>query len=440
MFIASFARLPNACVQTVEAQFPAPDRVPRCLARVSKPESSASAAFHAKKTPRPNRAKISTTLFLLGVLLPLASAGCLVIPFLWTEWPVPPEYQLHVAHNDIGLVRTLIWEGEAVGSVSDIRVGEFDLAPGREIAIAGRKGAAIVSSTFSELQTVAMSDQGENHRIIPSAPHSRPKYVAEQGEWVNDIRRPILVLRDGAGKVSWTRDGYALANESPANFGDVDGDGQMEIAVEWASGFGLVDISGQTLWTVTQIDSEDFYDVFIADADHDQQLELLAIDRDDRMKAYDMAGELRFERALPESYESPQPVRFSTSERAEHLLFDRYFATEIIDLEGTQVFAFDMGPEWRGPSGGTSVVLKSDADPYFAVIGKLYWAGGYFAGAQEILTELQIFDAAGKLVYREVLADGDLGFAVLPDETTGTERLLLGTTNRVYAYSLQEGE
>ncbi len=406
----------------------------------------APCALSTVKPVHRHRSKVILSRILLQMLciaLCPMLPGCLT-PLLFTELPVPPELQLHVAQDDLGLQKTILWQGETVGKVSDLKVAELDLSPGKEIAIAGRDGAVILTRDLTAVSSVAFPNDGlsdgDRQWIVPGRANSRPEYFSVNFDgW--------QVLRTAEGRLRWevntddevAREGPAIGSGDPeGRFGDLDGDGNPEFIAPREGVVEILDQDGHSLW---RTDSPDAFYTLIADADGDADLDVIALTPEDQLTAYDATGEKIATRILSKLDVWPWPVRFPTSDGPIHLLLNYYYdPAEIVDLEGTTVFAFEdvLLPDY--PNKGSSIRFAADRGPYFAVVGEIHWQGGYFVGFQEVRTELQIFDATGTRVYSEVLEEGDLGLAVLQDESTGTERLLIGTTNKVYSYALQPQE
>lgn len=338
---------------------------------------------------------------------------------------------------------------KGIGSINDVRVGEFDPHPGLDVVVAADAGAIIFDRNGA--------NQGHTLFHFPIVkvkvgPFSSPQIdtimgdrqvVDLEGDGVCEyIARGSIhgaALFDHQGKLLWTYGKYTEGNSSINNLtvGDLDGDGVAELVVSW-HGIEVFDKSGNLR---TQV-QEEYGDtqIEVVDTDGDGKNEIVSVGGS--LKIRDASGEVTEE--FPISGYFGNFALCNMPGRKEPVILNVYHdKLWLIDLQGDTVAEFNAPlsefPDTvhktpLGDSYGTSVYksrgvwikLAPDQPEYLAVIKE-------FAAIDRSV--LDVYTPTGQLVYQEILPEECLSIAVLPPaDASGVPELLVTGKQTVWRY------
>lgn len=372
--------------------------------------------------------------------------------------PPPTPAQLKEARVVVGqgfLARSVFAEtgvfktNKDIGSISDVRVGEFDPHPGLDVVVAADDGAIIFDRNGANQGQVVFHFPIVNEKVGPFSSARTDTMMGDrqvvdlEGDGVCEyIARGSIhgaALFNHQGTLLWTYGKYTKENTSinDLTVGDLDGDGVAELVVSW-HGIQVFDKSGN-LRTHVQ---EEYGDT---------QIEVVDTDGDGKNEIVSVGGSLK--------------IRNAGGEVTEELPIDGYFGNFalcnmpgrkepvifkvndgkvwLIDLQGATVAEFNAPlsefPETvhktpLGDSFGTSVYksrgvwikLAPNQPEYLAVIKQ-------FAALDRSV--LDVYTPTGQLVYQEVLPEECLSIAVLPAaDASGVPELLVTGEQTVWRY------
>jgi hypothetical protein len=316
--------------------------------------------------------------------------------------------------------RTLFFEDSRLGTITDIKIGEFDPSPGQEIGIAGSRGAAFLDEAARAKAMVMFSGQADDVNIIDIDADGACEFF-NRGSWGVDAS-----LIDHNGNVRWTYGGMPGVDDMDA--GDVDGDGAMEFAVGFNGGGGvhLLDVHGKKKWS--QPDGNVWH-VELVDTDADGTLEIVHSNAGGQMTVRDLSGKV-IRRARPGPYFSDFSLcRWPTSNGREYALLAEDDTIWLFDFNGQTVAQFPSPKSGTlGSAKGTPIKLKTDQPEYFAALVE-------FRNWDRAV--LYLYDSKGTLVYQEILPETCASIAALTLDNAEVETLLIGGNGKVWKYSAQ---
>jgi hypothetical protein len=306
--------------------------------------------------------------------------------------------------GDGWLDRTVLHEDTRLGSVTEIR-----RRPGTgELAIVGTRAAAFLLPGQAAQRLVQFRDEAGEVQLL-EWPGGGARYLDRGG---GGWQTGALIGEDG-GQLWQPERGFGMNDMAG---GDLNGDGQPEFAVGYNGGGGvhLVDSTGRPIW---RQDDGNVWHVEIVDTDGDGRPEIVHSNAGGQVTVRDATGKV-LRRAQTEGYFSQfSLVQWPPGRTG--LLHAGDEMTRVIDFDG-QVRSRFQTPD-------TSFL--ADAHGALARLG-----GGDHLVVAEFQsnwerTQLFVFDQAGALRYREVVA-GKCA-AVAASDPNG---FLVGCDGRVYRY------
>jgi hypothetical protein len=366
--------------------------------------------------------------------------GCVV------QAPLPSELQPGVRRDNLGLIAKVVIDdgGTTFGLTTDIRCGDFDENPGKEIVVAGSSAMAVYDASFQPLPSAAIrspdgtpADEFAQFWATPYA-----IVVVDGGRTIEFLGSDFdaHVLRHANGTVRWTIPHRYEGSDHRQDFGDLDGDGKMEFVLE-ATGdadYVVVDHEAQPLWSIPG----HVWSAFMADVAGDENDEVVAVDSNGSRVAYNDRGTVA---GVAESKRSIQRVTYPAGATKDHFLAVEYrladsqtlevVRTTIEDFAGNTVI--ELTPPVTQPDTTCSVKLKAQSPPYLALCWWSPFQGSALFGFQSTTAFLRIYAAQGTLAYEEAMFGRECALAAIPSSEEGVEDLLFGTSGKVWRYAIE---
>jgi len=357
----------------------------------------------------------------IGVLV---VGGFLVYQFLIKPIFITPE-DLNtprvVVDSDL-LSKKIFVEDLRLGMVTDIVLEELDGRGGREIGIAGRKGALFLSTTGKVKSSVMFSSTTSHVDIIDVEGDGVCEFI-NRGGYRGDTRDASLL--DHNGKTLWTYGGSPAINNMCA--GDIDGDGIAEFVAGFNGGGGvhLVDEKGERRWR--QPDGNVWH-VELVDTNGDGNIEIVHTNVGGRINVRDKDGNI-ISRASSDSHFTDFSIcKWPSKDDREYVLHCEKNKIGLYDFDGEAVAGFDAPNCSRyGHARGVLVKTERGEPEYLAVLAEFrHWKRAL----------LYLYDSAGELVYQEILPDACASIAVIPLKGSETDTILVGGEGKVWEYGV----
>ncbi len=380
--------------------------------------------------------------------------------------PCPPP-EPGVLLNDANISHSVWFEDVRIGAPDKFELtrslcqADLDKRPGDELAFRGDDGLTVLAAEAGSPSTIA---------FIPVGVKWHMAFLDVDGdgdsEFLSDWNEPPpyeLTLWDHAGNLQWSQ-----ANTGPGDWehADVDGDGIEEFAFAPFQGVNIVKADGTT---IANLVAGEVRTIEFGDVDGDGGLEIVAHVIDDSLFIWETDGTeinsfVPSEQSDPSGFSRLRMVRLPNSDR-DHILFD----CVAYDIDGSVVTRLDTDESWpvycpveEVEYGRPAIESDSCARKHFAILEEpiehefevVFVAGqpsfrvhlsysiiakpGFVYLYEATRTILRIFNPEGTLVYHEVLESASTpgSAAVIPSDVENQEILLLADDSRILAYQL----
>lgn len=363
----------------------------------------------------------------LATILTFTSSGCR------NPSGLPHEMRPGVRTGEGFLDREVLVENRRLGPVTDIVVGELDPSPGLEVGTAGVRRVILLKPDGTQLTSMGFKK-----------PY--PRMVDVEGDGVCEFFLPggRATLVDHTGHEIWSAPHPVVRSA----LGDVTGDGNTDFFLYHFSNLSLMSSTGKVVWSVGPLFNGPHGHVrfhmpsvvHIVDVNKDGRKEIVGM-FPDRIVVLDDNGrfleekQVRLDCDLTESF----LVSYPTKDSPQWYLCGDELRYVLVSLDGEEIaYEFKGVPPSHYPR-ATLVKLDSAEEPYFAILGLLFWQGRKTFGLKTVCWALCVFDSEQKLVYHEVLSGEGWGLAAMPSTRPNEEVLLVGGKGRVWLYRLAEG-
>jgi|GEM_PF-861546 len=355
--------------------------------------------------------------WMVGIALTVAIAGGVAtslnesIPIARREARFPV-----VAVQELPLTKRTVYACCPVGRVDVLALGNFDDAPGNDIAVLGTTGLAVLDpTTYTVKSTTPFKHQG-----CDSCVHMYP-YVVPAG------KGSLLVatsdgLSDSRGRLLWGTKAGGFSKTVPIQTSQGD---WTFLAYHMNDRIDLHNIEGQVLWSIKlPVQTVSAY----LDADGQEfPSAIVGCCGSRQLYVYDITGKLAKSIPLPEWASNVQAIAWPSPG---HLLIGNGKWIGVQDPDGRAVLSHviqdtSFNP-YHGPD-GTAVHFDATKGPYLAVMS--HGSSGY---ARSVLL---VFDPQGHLVWQEEVNMLNAILAV-PNAIGNDEVLLVGGMDGVVEYSL----
>jgi len=344
----------------------------------------------------------------LAFLLMLWTLGC------WSSYPKPGV----VRGADL-VQKSPFFESAEIGEVQSITIAPPASGVDYNVIVAGTTAAAFVTRSGELRRLVRFESKRSTPVPIDVEGDGTLEFMDRGGGW-----QPVALI-NADGRTAWQYEGELKGLEAPNEMdaGDLDGDGRLEfvIGMNGAGGVLCRDDRGATRWTAAGMN---VFSVAVLDANADGRLEVVHSNIP-RIEVRDAAGALL--KTMQPGFGSFATVAWPDARGARRLMGEANGQLQIVDFEGKVLARFDATGLW-GQSPATVVRLAPDR-PYFAV--------GSTIKATMQLSRLKIFEPGMAPLYEEVFGSAHLPVAALGDDTTGRERLLVGSGSQVWSLQLR---
>ncbi|MFQ5664338.1 MAG: FG-GAP repeat domain-containing protein [Terriglobia bacterium] len=354
-----------------------------------------------------------------GCLLVMVGGGYLLSRHFMTAVPDTVR-EPRVLKGEGIMQKAALYEDWAVGLITDIHYQEQPPEE-PEFVVVGESGAAFLSLDFQRRRLVRFPRFEMDRPVLVDLEGDGTSEFLSRGSWVSKV-----ILFDSDGKPRWTYESPVGVDDAAA--GDVDGDGQAEIAVGFNGdgGVHLLDMNGQKLW-----DEPDgnVWHVEIADVDGDGRGEILHSNARGHLRIRDATGSVVREYDLEPYLADFSLTRWGEDLEPKHLVTTDDQTIYVIDFEGNIVAELEA-PESIDTADvyGTSVRFRESVRYYAALLSYTYMRRSI----------LYLYDPEGQLFYHELLDAGCAALLALPSGRA--ESLLVGCEGKVWRYSLSPNQ
>lgn len=328
-----------------------------------------------------------------------------------------------VVLNAGSVEKAVFYEDSDLGPLSDIRYGEMDQQPGRELALVGESGAVFLDGTLQPKRTVRLAREWSSQpALIDLEGDGVPEFLNRNNSWA----RPVVVF-NADGSIRWTYDGPTGVDDAAA--GDVDGDGMAEVVVGFNGdgGLHLLDASGKQRWRQP---AGNVWHVEIADIDGDGRGEILhsSVEYRGSWVIRDAMGKELHRDDAATHLSDFALVRWRGKEGAVRVVTAADDAVFVMDLKGRKVAKLTAPDCWF--LGETHAAAWETGGSSYLVVLVDY--------SNEKRAALYVWDAEGNLLYFEVLPEACATLGAMPGGEG--EVLLVGCQGKVWKYSRKSRE
>ena len=323
--------------------------------------------------------------------------------------------------------KSTFYKGEGLGEVTEILVGWPADREGAALTVVGNRGVHFLERGGLLKKQIRFSKDilcpVEVTRLDASGEYG---FLTRYESWAVDA-----TLFDKQGQERWSYPGGTLNGIDDSVGGDLDGKGNLQVVIGFNGGGGvlLVDGEGKKIWQKTDAN---VWHVETLDTSGDGRKRILHSNAGGQLLVRDASGEI-IAQYLPDHYVSDFALtQWGAESQARHILIPLKETGGgcckpvilVLDAEGKTVMHFDapLG-DLMHVTHGTPVHFQKDA-AYYALLQT--------NGALK-RSILFLYNAEGKIVYQEVLADSCFGIASMPDKAG--DRLLVGCSGNILEYS-----
>jgi hypothetical protein len=385
----------------------------------------------------PNIKKLVRVIIIVGaipaILFGFTRLGHLAIKLsIQQERPVELKKSLNKASSDFLAERVVFSNGTDIPIINGIYRINCIAGDDVQIMAALRSGVVFFNDKYQEQSRLGFGGLGFNtiQPLNPDAVDSCRFLAYRYGKGV--------YVFDHQGKEVWkfTPSNNKTGGIDGASFGDVDGDGKAEIAVfyRYRQGIQLMDSDGNVKWThpVNALGHLE-----IIDTNGDGRAEIIYDNSNNAsgkttFEWLNAAGEeVKKLEIATTSYEFAM-IKWPNAELKPNILLTENNKIRLVDLKGDTVISLDApGCREFGNIKATAVKFKKDQPNYLVVKKSLH----------PDIVMLYIYNHDGKLVYQKAETT-EFGFrysafAVVPENKSGTQNLLIGTVQNDKAVILE---
>jgi len=321
------------------------------------------------------------------------------------------------------LTKDVFYTNPSLGTVTDIALGQLDLAPGVEIGIAGTRGAAFLDKKGNLKSSVSFASSADRVSMVEVDGDHTCEFM-NRGAWSVDAS-----LMDHRGRTLWTYGGGPGVDDMCA--GDVDGDGRLEFVVGFNGGGGvhLLDDRGNRRWNRPD---GNVWHIETADTNGDGRLEIVHSNAAGQMTIRDSQSSV-LSRAKPAAYFSDFSLcRWPTKSSRQYALSAEDDSVWLYDFQGKTAARFDAPQAGTlGNAFGISAKLKPKDPEYLAVLVE-------FENWNRSI--IYLYDGNGSLVYQEILPEVCGSIAAMPSGKPGIDTILVGGDGRILQYKLKASD
>jgi hypothetical protein len=322
-----------------------------------------------------------------------------------------------ISIREVALSSRSVYACCSIGSVEVLALDDFDGHTGKDLAILGASGIALL-----EPGTYAVKSQGAyEHERCERCVHMYPYLVANhKGSFFVATSNG---LSDSKGRLLWENKATGFSKVAPvqASAGNLG-----FLAYHNSERIDFHDVEGKVLWTVKlPVESVGTYDL------PNQQLPFAIVrqGRSREVQIFSNAGVLEKTVPLPDWAANVQSIDWPAPG---HLLVGAGSWLGVFDPSGKEVLRHaiqgtSFNP-YHGPD-GTAVRFRADGAPYLAVVS--HGSSGYPRSV------LLVFGPTGRLVWQEELNKLRTILAVPRPDQKG-EALLIGGMDGVLEYTLPD--
>jgi hypothetical protein len=320
------------------------------------------------------------------------------------------------------LSRSIYMQDTRLGTISDVKFGEFDPSPGPEIAIVGSRGALFVDANANAKSSVMFSVHAGHVEIVDVDGDGISEYLDRGGGWQD------VSLIDHKGNAIWTYGGRPGVDNISG--GDINRDGILDFVVGFNGGGGvrLLDSKGQEKWKQS---GANVWHVELVDVNDDGSVEIVHSNAAGEMVVRDKDGKI-LHKAKPAPYFSTFSLcRWPTKKARQYALLAENDTIWLFDFFGKSVFQFDAPLAGKlGNARGVPTRIQNKQSEYFAVVVE-------FSNWNRSI--LYVYAPDKKLVYQEIIPEACASIASLSLDSKGQETLLVGCNGKVWKYSVKAG-
>ncbi|MCB9767358.1 MAG: hypothetical protein H6752_04120 [Candidatus Omnitrophica bacterium] len=312
-----------------------------------------------------------------------------------------------------------VFSDPSIGWIYEITKVDFDQDGAEDMVLVGSSGAAILNESLEVQQKVLYEEPiSSQAKVTLTDLEVDGSYeFLVRGSWDS----PVKVL-DADGKERWNYTGTFGIDDAAA--GDIDGDGDREVVVGMNGGGGvhLLDSDGSVLWT--QPDGN-VWQVDFVSSNSGEGLDIVHSNAAGQITIRNASGSVVLQSSPGAYFSDFNKIEWFGLEGDDQLLL----------AEDDKIWVFDLGGKvlatWDAPLAGTlgevaGVLIQftgQEAKHFACLVNFSSWGRSI----------LYLFDADGKLLYQEVLAQPS--HAIM--EKDGD--LLVGTGGALRRYRLEDG-
>jgi hypothetical protein len=323
------------------------------------------------------------------------------------------------------------------GTCKKIQIGNYDRAPGNEIAIFGLSGGQFLScQDYRSLKTYKFKkDDGRKGSWLGFAPelvdvdNDGNFEIMKSGGGYSDVG-----LLDSEGKLLWEFHPHPKLPPRKMIAADIDKDGAVEFYVADYTGLYRLDHKGDITWKIT---NEKFSDVNVIRDKRFKRPRVIGLTsgrNKGEFQIFDSEGRM-VKRFSPEVQKYRFDIINWPDNESSYVLTEsigfRKCRMSVMDLDGEVIFDYQLKkfPFYHGLR-GVAVKFDKEEKPYLVVSAR--------SRAANRLTRLTIFSPSGDLIYGETLQSWGL-LCVNPSKQDKNEVLLVKDGARgVWQYGLEK--